>query len=104
MVFSFQKRLYVDLDEIATDLNLVFENAKKYNADESNIYKVGFIKLLSDSIKLLSDSIKLLSDSIKLLSDSIKLLSDSIIFLSDSIKLLSENIMLMNSNIYIYIR
>ena len=89
MVFSFQKRLYVDLDEIATDLNLVFENAKKYNADESNIYKVGLIKLLSDSIKLLSDSIKLLSDSIKLLSDSI-------ILLSDSIKLLSENIMLMN--------
>lgn len=25
---------------LATDLNLVFENAKQYNADESKIYKV----------------------------------------------------------------
>ena len=43
--FFFQKRLYVDLDEIAADLNLVFENAKKYNADESNIYKVTLVTI-----------------------------------------------------------
>ena len=30
---------------MAADLNLVFENAKKYNADESNIYKVNSIRV-----------------------------------------------------------
>ena len=44
-LFFLQKRLYVDLDEIAADLNLVFENAKKYNADESNIYKVTLVTI-----------------------------------------------------------
>lgn len=36
----FQTGYYTGLDHLAQDLNLVFENAKRYNADESIIYRV----------------------------------------------------------------
>lgn len=35
-----KKRKYNSLNEMATDLNLMFENAKEYNADESKIFQV----------------------------------------------------------------
>ena len=39
-IFSTQNGRYQELDELAEDLNLVFENAKQYNLEESKIYKV----------------------------------------------------------------
>lgn len=36
----FQSGQYTDLDHLAGDLDLVFENAKRYNMDESKLYKV----------------------------------------------------------------
>ena len=43
MCFSFlylQTNQYQTLRECASDINLIFENARKYNQDESTIYKV----------------------------------------------------------------
>jgi len=39
-VLVLQTGVYSTLDQLYADLNLVFENAKQYNADESVIYKV----------------------------------------------------------------
>jgi hypothetical protein len=38
---------YAGLDDLYADLNLVFENAKRYNADESIIFKVNDIHRFS---------------------------------------------------------
>ena len=35
-----KRNKYKSLNEMATDLNLMFENAKEYNADESKIFQV----------------------------------------------------------------
>ena len=35
-----QKQKYESLDELAADMNLIFDNAKHYNTDESSLYKV----------------------------------------------------------------
>jgi len=35
-----QNDRYSDLDALAADLNLLFDNAKQYNREESKIYKV----------------------------------------------------------------
>lgn len=32
---------YRNLEEVAADLNLVFDNARQYNADDSLLYQVG---------------------------------------------------------------
>lgn len=33
---------YRNLEEVAADLNLVFDNARQYNADDSLLYQVGY--------------------------------------------------------------
>ena len=40
LYYIFQTAYYTGLDHLAQDINLVFENAKRYNADESIIYRV----------------------------------------------------------------
>ena len=40
-----KKRKYNSLNEMASDLNLMFENAKEYNADESKIFQVNTCSL-----------------------------------------------------------
>lgn len=37
-----KKKKYISLNEMAADMNLMFENAKEYNADESKIFEVKF--------------------------------------------------------------
>ncbi len=39
-LYVFQCNQYSDVDTMASDMNLVFENAKQYNMDESKLYKV----------------------------------------------------------------
>ena len=48
-----KKKKYRSLNEMAADLNLMFENAKEYNADESKIFQVSV--LISHASMLLED-------------------------------------------------
>ena len=42
-----KRRKYISLNEMAADMNLMFENAKEYNADESKIFQVSYNLLTS---------------------------------------------------------
>ena len=39
-LFLFQYKQYRTLEKVASDLNLVFQNAKQYNKEESKIHQV----------------------------------------------------------------
>lgn len=61
---SLQNGRYSTLEEVGTDLELMFENAKRYNMDESKIYKVRSVFLFTSqrkSVIVLPFQIKLYS-------------------------------------------
>ena len=43
-MYSCQSAKYKKLESLASDLDLVFENAKQYNIEDSQIYKVQYLR------------------------------------------------------------
>lgn len=43
--YNFQKGEYGTVSEVAGDMNIMFENAKKYNIHTSRLYKVTILQL-----------------------------------------------------------
>ena len=52
-----KRRKYISLNEMAADMNLMFENAKEYNADESKIFQVSYILFTSILVFLINGAI-----------------------------------------------
>ena len=52
-----KRRKYISLNEMAADMNLMFENAKEYNADESKIFQVSYILLTSILVFVINGAI-----------------------------------------------